>query len=268
MIAAVWPLWLQGLGLALGLTFLLWLASLPLRNASIIDAFWGPGFVALALFYFLRTGAASPRKLLLLSLVALWGLRLGIYIARRNHGKGEDFRYAAMRKASGERFPWVSLGTVFWLQGALMGALSAPLLVAQVPPQPPALGGLDVAATAIFVAGFLCEAFADAQMARFKADPSRRGSVMDQGLWRFSRHPNYFGEALLQWGLCLFALGARGGWWTLFAPVVMTLLLLEVSGVALLEKTMVETKPRYRDYIARTSAFVPWPPRSSAGPRP
>ncbi len=254
-------LWLQGLGIALGLTFCLWLASLALRNAGIIDAFWGPGFVALASFYFLRSGPPSPRKWLLLALVALWGLRLGVYIARRNHGQGEDFRYAAMRRRSGARFGWVSLWSVFWLQGGLMAALSAPLLVAQLPPQPARWTALDGLASAVFLAGFLCEASADRQMARFKADPARRGTVMDGGLWRYSRHPNYFGEALLQWGLFLFALGSRNGWWTVFSPLVMTMLLLKVSGVALLERTMVETKPKYRDYIARTSAFIPWPPR-------
>ncbi len=240
----------------------LWVVSVRLRDASIADVFWGIGFAlvgwAAAL---LSPGVGGPRAALAVALVTAWGARLGWHLARRSRGRGEDPRYAAMRRAHGARFWWVSLFTVFLLQGALLWVVSLPVQAAAARPSA-ALGALDLAGAALWLAGFLVEAIADRQLARFRADPASRGRVMDRGLWRLSRHPNYFGDALLWWGLGLLG-AAAGAPWTLVGPLVMTFLLLKVSGVALLEKDIAERRPGYRAYVRRTSAFVPWFPRSA-----
>lgn len=237
-----------------------WLASVRLRDASIVDVMWGPGFVLVALVA-ARLGTGEPaRRLLVVLLVGVWGLRLALHIFARNRGKGEDYRYRAMRERRGPRFVWLSAFTVFGLQGALLLFIAMPLAAAALPGAPfPGL--FDIAGAALFTAGFLCEAVADAQLARFKADPANRGRVCDVGLWRYSRHPNYFGDAVLWWGLYLIACAVPAGALTLASPLLMTVLLLKVSGVALLERGLAASKPGYADYIARTSAFVPWFPR-------
>jgi steroid 5-alpha reductase family enzyme len=242
----------------------LWAVSLAARDASLADRFWGPGFVVVAALGAAFGAGAPARRGLVLLLVAIWGLRLGWHIHRRNRGHGEDPRYAAMRARHGGRFGRVSLVTVFLLQAALLLVVALPLLAAATAAAPAALGALDVAAVAVWLVGFLFEAIGDAQLARFKADPANRGRVMDRGLWRYTRHPNYFGDALLGWGLFLFA-AAGGAWWTAVGPALMTWLLLRVSGVALLEKGLAASKPAYAEYVARTSAFLPWPPRRAAG---
>lgn len=251
-----------GLAAALGLMTLLWLISLRLRNASIVDIFWGAGFVVLGWLYFVLTPAAAlERKLLLLGLVAIWGLRLSLYIFARNRGKGEDFRYVAMRQAAGARWWWHSYFQVFVLQGALMWLISAPLLAGQLGTRP--LGLLDFLGVLVWAIGFFFEAAGDWQLARFKADPANRGQVMNRGVWRYTRHPNYFGDAAQWWGFFLIALAA-GGWMTAFSPLLMTFLLVRVSGKALLEKSLAQ-RPGYREYIAATNGFVPWFPRKLKG---
>lgn len=240
----------------------LWLVSLAKRNASIVDAFWGLGFVALAWIYALAS-PGSARGLLLAILVSLWGVRLAAYITFRNWGEGEDYRYVAMREGWGASFWWISLLQVFVLQGVIMWIVAFPLVAAQQ-------GGgslwtiLDRLGLLIWLIGWSFESLADLQMYRFKSDPANKGKVMDRGLWRYSRHPNYFGDALVWWGLFTIACAAPGGWMTIFSPLLMTFLLLKVSGVAMLEKTITERRPAYRDYIERTSAFVPWPPKPPA----
>ena len=245
----------------LGATVLLWLASLRLRDASVADPFWGAGFALAAWVAALSGDGGGPRRAIALALVTLWGARLSLHLLRRNLGHGEDRRYAAMRAAHGERFWIVSLGTVFLLQGVLLLAVSLPVLAAVASPATP-LGALDVAGIALFAAGFAFETIADRQLARFKADPASRGRVMDRGLWRLTRHPNYFGDATLWWGLGLLG-AAAGEPWTLASAALMTFLLVRVSGVALLEKDIAERRPEYRAYVARTSAFVPWFPREA-----
>ncbi len=241
---------------------LLWLLSLRLRDASIVDIWWGPGFVSIAVVAFLLGAGGDPaRGRLVLLMAAAWGLRLGAYLFWRNAGKGEDYRYQAMRRHYGERFGRVSLVSVFALQGALMWFISLPLQVAQTGGATGGLGALDALGSAVFAAGLLCEALGDLQLARFKSDPANAGRVMDRGLWRYTRHPNYFGDCLAWWGIWLVACGAPGGVYTLASPLLMTYLLLRVSGVALLERGLVKRKPGYADYIARTSAFIPRPPR-------
>ena len=241
---------------------LLWLLSLRLRDASIVDIWWGPGFVSIATVSFLLgSGGDLLRSRLVLLMAALWGLRLGAYLCWRNAGKGEDYRYQAMRRHYGERFARVSLVSVFALQGALMWFISLPLQVAQTGGATAGLGPLDALGVAAFAAGLLCETLGDLQLARFKSDPANAGRVMDRGLWRYTRHPNYFGDSLAWWGIWLVVCGAPGGVYTFASPLLMTYLLLRVSGVTLLERGLVKRKPGYADYIARTSAFIPLPPR-------
>jgi len=194
-------------------------------------------------------------------LASVWGLRLSGYITWRNRRRGEDRRYAAMRERHGPRFAVRSLFTVFLLQALLLWVIAFPLFAAVRGEWAGAAAvPLAAAGSAIWLAGFLFESLGDLQLARFKRDPANRGRVLDRGLWRYTRHPNYFGDILVWWGLYLVAC-ARGGWWTAFAPALMTVFLARVSGVTLLEKQLVESRPGYRDYIRRTSALIPRPLR-------
>jgi steroid 5-alpha reductase family enzyme len=250
-------IYLPGLAAALGLMSLLWLVSLALRNASIVDIFWGAGFVVVGwLYFFLAEQGALERKLLLGALIAIWGLRLSLYILARNLGKGEDFRYVAMRQAAGAGWWWQSYFKVFALQGALMWLISAPLLAGQIGATPAGLTILDGLGVLVWAVGFFFEAVGDWQLARFKADPANRDQVMNRGVWRYTRHPNYFGDAAQWWGFFLIA-AAAGGWITVFAPILMTFLLVRVSGKALLEKSL-NGRPGYREYVETTSGFIPW----------
>ena len=244
----------------------LWAASLALRNASIIDIFWGLGFVVAAWLYFGLTPAGfSGRKILVCTLVSLWGLRLSFYILWRNWGKPEDFRYRAWRESAGKKWWALSFFQVFLLQGFLLWLISAPLLAAQWAAAPTYLTGVDYLAALIWLAGFFFEAVGDWQMARFKADPANRGKLITGGLWRYTRHPNYFGEVTLWWGIWLIALGVPGGWLTIIGPLTITLLILKVSGIPMLERHY-EGRPDFEAYKRRTSAFFPLPPRSGRGP--
>jgi steroid 5-alpha reductase family enzyme len=240
---------------------ILWLISLALKNASIVDVFWGLGFILAGWIYFACTpNGFVDRKWLVNTLVTIGGLRLALYIFWRNHGKGEDFRYKKFREEAGAGWWWRSFFKVFLLQGALIVILTTPLLVAQVSAFPNRITAFDIVGIIVWLIGFFFEAVGDVQMARFKANSANRGKVMDSGLWRYTRHPNYFGEAMMWWGYFLIA-AAAGAYWTIYSPALMTLLLLRVSGVNLLEKTLQEVKPGYREYQASTSAFVPWFPR-------
>ncbi len=232
----------------------LWLVSLALADSSIVDLFWGLGFVLVAWLSVARLGA-SPRGLLAAGLVTAWGVRLAGYLAWRNVGKGEDPRYQAMRRAHGAAWWWRSLGIVFLLQGALLWLVSLPLQAAAS--QGGSLSPWDAAPVAVFLVGLSFEAVGDVQLARFKR--AHPGQVMDRGLWRYTRHPNYFGDFLVWWGLFGVAL-LGGGWWAVVSPVVMSVLLLRVSGVTLLERTL-KARPGYEAYVRRTSAFFPRPPR-------
>ena len=240
---------------------ILWLVSLLLKNSSIVDIFWGLGFVVANWFYFFQTPqGVELRKILLSILVTIWGLRLSFYILWRNWGKPEDFRYQKWRDEAGISWWWRSFFKVFILQGLLMWVISIPLLAAQFYSSPKNLIWLDFFGILIWFFGFFFESMGDFQLARFKADPHNKGKVLDRGVWRFTRHPNYFGDAAQWWGYYLIA-AAAGGYWTIYSPLIMTNLLLRVSGVTLLESTLKETKPGYKDYVERTSAFVPLPPK-------
>ena len=231
-----------------------WIVSVPKRDASLADIAWGLAFVAIAAVFLWRFPTGGARQLLLSGLVALWALRLSAYLAWRNHGKPEDNRYAAMRAKAPSTFPYVSLVTVFLLQAALATLIALPILGVARPAS--RLGPLDILGVALFTFGFLVELTADAQLARFKSDAANRGKVMDRGLWSRSRHPNYFGEAVLWWGLGLIACAA-GATWALCGPALLTFLLLRVSGVTLMEKTITERRPEYAAYVRRVPAFLP-----------
>jgi steroid 5-alpha reductase family enzyme len=244
----------------LGLMIALWFVSLLLKNSSIVDIFWGTGFVILAWVYFsLTPDGFMTRKLILAILTTLWGLRLSLYILYRNWGKPEDFRYQKWRRESGSRWWWKSFFQVFLLQGILLWIISTPLLAAQTRLTPDRLTVFDILGIGLWAIGFFFETAGDLQLARFKANPANKGKVMQRGVWRYTRHPNYFGDAAQWWGYFLIATAA-GGWWTIFSPILMTILLMRVSGVTLLEKTL-ETRPGYKQYVETTSAFIPWFPR-------
>ena len=252
---------LGGLALIAVLAFGTWIASLVRHDASLVDRMWSLMIAGPTLVYAAQTAWSGPRAFAVLALVIAWGVRLAAYITWRNWGHGEDRRYQQIRARNQPNFAFKSLVLVFALQMVLAWIVSAPTLAALAGTRD--FGALDVAGIAVALVGFLFEAIGDAQMAAFKRDAANKGQVMDRGLWRTTRHPNYFGEACFWWGIGLIALGAGGlgAIWTLLSPLMMTVLLLKVSGVALLEKDIVERRPAYRDYIVRTNAFIPGPPR-------
>jgi len=249
--------WLFALPVLLAMALAAWAVATARRNAGLVDIVWSLFFLAAALVYAAAAGE-DPRTWLVLALVGVWSLRLAIYLALRNWSAPEDHRYRAIRARNEPGFQWKSLYLVFGLQALLAWLISAPLAGAIASAAP--LGALDALGAALAAFGIVFEATGDAQLARFKADPASAGKVMDRGLWRYTRHPNYFGEFCVAWGFWLLAV-AGGAWWTLFAPLLMSLLLLRVSGVALLEKDIGERRPAYRDYVARTNAFFPGQPR-------
>ena len=253
--------YLTTLAAVLGFLLVAWVVSLLRRDAGIVDAFWGPGFVLVAGVTYLTTDGFGPRRVLLLGLTALWGLRLGGYLLWRNLKSGEeDYRYRSMRKKHGKVFPWVSLFTVFGLQAVLLWLISLPVQVAMTASRPAELTWLDWLGIGVFSVGFVFETVGDWQLARFKAKPENEGKVLDRGLWRYTRHPNYFGDFLVWWGLFLIALATPHGWKTLASPILMSVFLMKVSGVPLLERKLTETREGYREYAERTHAFFPGPP--------
>lgn len=246
-------------GIVLGVMLLLWLLSLWLRDASIVDIAWGPIFVVVALVGLVWGNGWGGRRVLVAAIVGLWGLRLGIHIHRRNRGSGEDPRYATWRQAHGGRWWWVSLFRVFLLQGAVLWVVALPIQVAMTVPGAERFTVWDALGELVWALGFLYEAIADAQLRAFRADPQARG-VLEDGLWRNSRHPNYFGEAVLWWGIWAVALSVPGGWATVVSPILMTILLRWVSGVPLAERRM-EGREGWESYVRRTRPLVPGPRR-------
>lgn len=238
----------------------IWAISLVMRDASIVDIAWGSGFVVVAWVSYWLSDGNSTRSFVLTILTTIWGLRLAIYLAKRNLGHGEDFRYRAMRKHHGDKFAIVSLYTVFGLQGVLMFIVSLPVQLGQVR-QEPNFGVVGVLGVLIWGVGIYFESVGDAQLAKFKRDPANQGKVMNQGLWRYTRHPNYFGDFCVWWGLGVIAAETSIGIFGLIGPVVMTILLVKVSGVAMLDRSLIKRKPGYEEYVATTSAFIPRPPR-------
>jgi steroid 5-alpha reductase family enzyme len=241
---------------------ILWIASLALRNSSIVDPMWGTGLVLSNWFCFLLTPDGFPvRKWLIAILVTIWGLRLSVHLARRNWGKGEDYRYREWREQAGAKWWWYSYFKVFLIQGAVMCVLAAPFVAVHRSAMPATLTIFDITAVPVWATGFFFEAMGDWQLSRFLANPSNRGTLLRTGLWRYTRHPNYFGESTMWWGHYLVAVSVPNGLWAIVSPILITFLLLRVSGVTLLEKAMKEETPGYKEYVETTSAFVPWFPR-------
>lgn len=257
-------IYFQGLPVIIVFFTLIWLWSILLKNASIVDIFWGLGFVVITSFYFLVSPGFSVKKVIPLILVVLWGIRLSLHIFIRNWGKPEDYRYQEFRKRYGEqRYWWFSYFQVFLLQGFLVWLISAPLLAVLFYSEENTVGFLYMAGIIIWIIGFTFEAGGDYQLERFKTSPENRGKLLNTGFWKFTRHPNYFGDAAVWWGFALLS-AASGVYLPVLSAILMTWLLIRISGVALLERTLKNTKPGYEDYVKRTSAFFPWFPKKYA----
>ena len=254
-----YQVYLQGLLLIVVFFTIVWGISVILKNASIVDIFWGAGFVLAGIFYFIVTPEYSTRKIITVIFTTLWGLRLSIHIMARNMGKPEDYRYQEFRRHYGEkRYWWFSYFQVFLLQGFLLWLISAPLLAISFYTEKP-FGAIDFIALLVWITGFVFEAGGDWQLMRFKSNPENKGKLLTTGFWKFTRHPNYFGDAALWWGFALFSVAA-GCYLPILSALLMNWLLLRVSGVAMLERTLKNTKPGFEDYTKRTSAFFPWLP--------
>jgi steroid 5-alpha reductase family enzyme len=250
--------WLSALPFLLGAAGFTWLLSLPLRNVAIVDSLWSLMLFMAGVIYALGSDPRAPRLSLVLWLLALWALRLAFHLTARSAGQGEDRRYRDMRERHDPGFAVKSLYLVFWLQALLAWVISLPLLGAFASTRP--LNGLDYAGLALWILGFGFEAVGDWQLSRFKRNPAHADLVMDRGLWRFTRHPNYFGECCIWWGFGCMGLAA-GAWWSVLGPALLTFLLLRVSGVRLLERDIGKRRPQYADYVLKTNAFFPGPPR-------
>ena len=252
--------WLAAGAAIAGVAVAAWLVSVARRDVSIVDSLWSLFFLLAVLVYAGFSDTTGPRSWLVGAMVAIWALRLSVYITVRNHGKPEDHRYQAIRRNNEPGFWFKSLYIVFLLQGFLAWVICLPALAAVSGQTAP--GPLDFVGLALWLLGMFFEVVGDWQLARFRRSKREPGAVLDTGLWRYTRHPNYFGEAALWWGMYLIALSA-GAWWTVFAPLLMTFMLVRVSGVALLEKDIADRRPAYRDYIRRTNAFFPGRPRTA-----
>ncbi len=259
-----WDIYGIGYATLLGAALLTWVIATARRNVTMVDSMWPIFFLLSALTYAGATSNVSPRAELVVLLTAAWALRLCSYLTWRNWGEPEDRRYQAIRRHNEPHFEWKSLYLIFGLQATLAWIISLPLLGAILGQAAWSLW--DALGTVLFCVGLAFETVADWQLARFKRDPANRGQVMDQGLWAYSRHPNYFGDCCVWWGLYLIAVGA-GAWWAVVGPLLMTFLLLRVSGVALLEKNIGKRRPAYEAYTAHTNAFIPGPKREARAHR-
>jgi len=250
--------WLHALPALLLAAALTWVVSAMKRNVTIVDTLWSLLFVMAAAVYVASAAQPSVRAWLVLGLVSVWGVRLAAYLAWRNRGHEEDRRYQAIRRRNEPHFTLKSLWLIFGFQAVLAWIISLPLAGAIAGDTP--LGPLDWLGLALWAVGLYFEAAGDWQLARFKADPANAGRVMDGGLWRYTRHPNYFGDFCVWWGYYLLALSA-GAWWSIAGPLIMSFLLLRFSGVRLLERDIGERRPAYAEYVRRTNAFFPGPRR-------
>lgn len=252
-------------GIALACVLVLWLLCLRGRDPTPMDSFWAFGLLLMCISSFCLSGVREPRNWLMLGLCAAWGLRLGTYLLWRWRTHGADPRYAAMMRRAQERkgwnYPYASLRLVFLTQAPLLWLVSLPVQLGQSPSAAPSLGLLAVVGAALSLLGIVFESVGDWQMSRFRANPANAGQVMDRGLWRYTRHPNYFGDACVWWGLYLIAAETAAGRWSIAGPLFLTYTLLHWSGADLLERRLLRSRPAYAEYAARTSRFLPWPPK-------
>ena len=248
--------WLVALGALAVFGLAGWFISQLRNDVSIVDSMWSLMFLIATGTYVFLADSPGTRAMLVTVLVTIWAVRLAGHITWRNWGEEEDYRYQKIRENNSPNFGFKSLYIVFGLQASLAWIISIPLLIAVNADT--AIGYLDFAGAALWLVGFIFETVGDLQLARFKSNPKNQGRVLDTGLWRFTRHPNYFGESCIWWGFYLIAFSA-GGWWSIVSPALMTFLLLRVSGVAMLEKDIGKRRPQYVDYIERTNAFFPGP---------
>jgi len=239
--------------------FVFFLVAQYIRNNSIVDMGWGAGFVLVAFVILISQGAYVERNLLITLLVTIWGGRLTYYIVKRNWGKPEDFRYAKWRKEWGKWLVPRAFLQVFMLQGVLMLIIGYPIIVVNANPQP-GLSFIDYLGLLIWITGFVFESVGDKQLAEFKKDPANKGHVIQSGLWKYTRHPNYFGEATMWWGIFLLSISVPLGWSAVISPLTITLMLLYVSGVPMLEKKY-KDNPEFQEYARRTNKFFPWFPK-------
>jgi len=261
----MWEIYLGGLGLIVVFMTILWIGSVILRNVSIVDAFWGLGLAGVTIYYFLMGEGDPFRKALVLAMILLWGLRLSVYLFIRNAGKSEDIRYQNFRKKyGGKNYWWISYFQTFLLQGTVMWMVSAPLLAAQTYEESYLFGVLDLVGLGIWIVGFLFESLGDAQLFNFKRNPENKGKILQTGLWKYTRHPNYFGESLIWFGFGVMSISS-GLVWPIVGTVIMVFILIRVSGVRMLDAVMLQSNPNYNLYIQRTSGFIPWKPKNPVG---
>jgi len=242
-------------------------AAIRTGKHAVVDTAWGIGLALTALVSLLATqGHGQPaRRLTLLAASAAWGLRLAAHVARRNHGKPEDPRYRDLLNRAKGNTNLYALRKIYLLQALILWLASLPVQVGMLERAP--ASPVTMIGAAIWLTGFVFESVGDAQLARFKQDPANRGLIMDRGLWRYTRHPNYFGDACMWWGIFLIALGSPAELPTVIAPLLMTFILTRGSGQRLTDRRMAATRPDYADYAARTSGFIPLPPRQPAARR-
>jgi len=254
------PLLLTNFAIVMACMVLLWLISIPLGDVSFVDSFWAAGFVVVATATYLMSGGGTDRRQLILIITAVWGARLATYLFLRWRREGPDGRYVALLKKAPGNVHLNSLMKVFLLQGPILWFVSLPVQLGQFQAAPLALGLLAWIGVSLAVIGLFFEAVGDHQMAAFKADPANKDTVMDRGLWRYTRHPNYFGDCCVWWGLYLIAAETSMGRWSFIGPALLTWTLVKWSGAALLERRLKRSRPGYIEYLQRTSSFIPWPP--------
>jgi steroid 5-alpha reductase family enzyme len=240
-----------------------WFISLVYRNVTIVDSLWGLGFIIITWLTFLLSEGYPGRKWLISLMVTFWGIRLVVYLSWRNWGAGEDPRYTTMRNKSGDRFWIISLFKVFLLQAIFMFVISMVIQMGQIPSIPNRFTWLDGIGLTVWCIGFFFESVGDYQLARFKGDPVNKGKVMNRGLWAYTRHPNYFGECLVWWGIFFVTLATPSGGWWVISPIIITTVLVKMTGIPLTEKSILDRRPAYKTYIQNTSAFFPWFPKEN-----
>jgi steroid 5-alpha reductase family enzyme len=262
--AAALPLTLLAAAAVLALTFLV---ALRVGRHAVVDVAWGLGYAVVAVTSLLVSAGSGDdgRRALVTTLTVVWGVRLGLHIASRSIGKGEDPRYAALMKQASGNPHLFALRRIYLTQAATIWFVSLPVQVAVF--ETSGLGLVAWIGVALWGVGFFFETAGDWQLARFRSDPDKQGQVLDTGLWRYTRHPNYFGDACVWWGLSLIAFDAWPGILTILSPIVMTWLLAKGTGKPLLEKDIGERRPGYVDYVRRTSGFIPRPPKNIDSPK-